>query len=93
MVVCGNDAIAWPCVTLLRSRGVRVPQDICVAGFDDTLESFLNGLTSYNFNSEGAAQGMLNHILAPPRGPTRGRRQRVAEVPGFVSLRATTGRP
>lgn len=90
MIVCGNDDFAWACVAHLRQRGVRVPEDISVAGFDDTLESFLNGLTSYNFNSEGAAQGMLNHILAPPRGPNRSTRRRVVEVKGYVNLRATT---
>jgi DNA-binding LacI/PurR family transcriptional regulator len=90
-VVCANDSVAWACVEALRSRGVRVPEDLSVAGFDDTFEAFQNGLTSYNFNSQAAAQAMLNHILRPPRGPRRHHAPRVVEIEGFVNLRGTTG--
>jgi LacI family transcriptional regulator len=36
-IVCGNDAIAFGCVEALSLRGLRVPDDISVVGFDDTL--------------------------------------------------------
>ncbi|NRF71664.1 LacI family DNA-binding transcriptional regulator [Aquincola sp. S2] len=33
----GNDAIAFGCIETLRSRGLRVPDDISVIGYDHTL--------------------------------------------------------
>lgn len=38
-IVCGNDEIARGVLLALRSRGVDVPGDIRVIGYDDTLES------------------------------------------------------
>ncbi len=37
MVFCGSDAIALGCMEALTERGLRVPDDVSVAGFDDTL--------------------------------------------------------
>jgi LacI family transcriptional regulator len=34
---CASDAIAYGCVEVLTHRGLRIPQDISVVGFDDTL--------------------------------------------------------
>jgi LacI family transcriptional regulator len=36
-VFCGNDAIAIGCLEALASRGIRVPDDVSICGFDDTL--------------------------------------------------------
>jgi len=36
-IICGSDAIAYGCIEVLAASGVRVPQDISVTGFDDTL--------------------------------------------------------
>lgn len=36
-IFCGNDAIAVGCMKALNARGLSVPQDISIAGFDDTL--------------------------------------------------------
>lgn len=35
-VVCGNDHGAWLLVRKLLSRGIRVPGDVSIIGFDDT---------------------------------------------------------
>ncbi len=35
VICCGNDAMAMQLYGHLRSRGVRVPEDVSVAGFDD----------------------------------------------------------
>lgn len=36
-VFCANDAVAFGCMEALSAAGLRVPDDISVAGFDDTL--------------------------------------------------------
>lgn len=35
VICCGNDAMAMRLYGLLRARGIRVPEDMSVAGFDD----------------------------------------------------------
>jgi len=35
-VVCGNDHAAWLLVRALQARGIHVPDDVSVIGFDDT---------------------------------------------------------
>jgi LacI family transcriptional regulator len=32
-----NDAVALGCMEVLQERGLRVPEDVSVVGFDDTL--------------------------------------------------------
>jgi DNA-binding LacI/PurR family transcriptional regulator len=36
-IFCGSDAIAYGCMEVLEAAGIRVPADISIAGFDDTL--------------------------------------------------------
>lgn len=36
-IFCANDAIAMGCLEALAEAGIRVPEDVSVAGFDDTL--------------------------------------------------------
>jgi LacI family transcriptional regulator len=36
-IFCGSDAIAFGCMEALEARGLNVPRDISIAGFDDTL--------------------------------------------------------
>jgi LacI family transcriptional regulator len=36
-VFCANDGVAFGCMEALGAAGLRVPDDISVAGFDDTL--------------------------------------------------------
>lgn len=38
-VFCANDGVAFGCMEALSSAGLRVPDDISVAGFDDTLSA------------------------------------------------------
>lgn len=48
-ILAANDVMALGAMTALRSRGLRVPQDVQVAGFDDipTLRDHSPGLTTY----------------------------------------------
>jgi LacI family transcriptional regulator len=36
-IFCASDAIAYGCMEVLQSSGIRIPEDISVMGFDDTL--------------------------------------------------------
>lgn len=39
VLVCGNDEIAIGAISALRTRGVRVPEDIAVTGWDDIVNA------------------------------------------------------
>jgi DNA-binding LacI/PurR family transcriptional regulator/DNA-binding FadR family transcriptional regulator len=92
-IVGANDAIALACLTALRDLRVRVPETVSVVGFDDTPDAATNGLTSYNFDSQAAAQAMLNHILHPLRGPRASAARKSVEIRGFISARQSTSTP
>ena len=49
-LVCSNDFVAASAITELRRRGIRVPEDIAVTGFDNITESKLQeqALTTVN---------------------------------------------
>ncbi len=40
---CANDEMAWGCIRALMESGYKVPEDVCVIGFDDImLSSYYN---------------------------------------------------
>lgn len=39
VILCANDYMALSICDELKKRGVRVPEDVCVSGYDDILES------------------------------------------------------
>lgn len=87
--VCNNDTLALLALDFLERAGVSVPRTLSVVGFDDTLEAFSRGLTSYNFASEATVQAALDHIISPRR--RRVRDPWSAEIPGVVMVRASSG--
>ncbi|MGP6090056.1 LacI family DNA-binding transcriptional regulator [Antarctobacter jejuensis] len=69
VICCGNDEMAMRVYGLLRSRGLRVPEDISVAGYDDhrsISEMLYPQLTTvelpYSEMGRQAAQHMLKMI-------------------------------
>jgi DNA-binding LacI/PurR family transcriptional regulator len=86
--VAFNDDLALIALDYLREAGVRLPRDLSLVGFDDTLEGFGEGLTSYSFNVAAIVNEMLEHVLAP--GRTRPRDGSV-EMAGMVVERQTSG--
>ncbi|PYI64878.1 LacI family transcriptional regulator [Arthrobacter livingstonensis] len=53
-ILAANDVMALGAMTALRSRGLRIPRDVQVAGFDDipTLRDHSPGLTTYRLPLE-----------------------------------------
>ena len=60
-VVCANDYMAISLITALKKRGVRVPEDISVSGYDGTFEGqeFLPHLSSATREREDIARKAL----------------------------------
>jgi len=91
--IAANDLIALECLTYLREQGVRVPGQISVAGFDDTLEARLRGLTSYSFNPRATAAALVDTVLRSPAVARRADPGKPCQVAGFVSERRSVARP
>lgn len=63
-IVCANDFMALSVIEELLQRGIRVPEDICVSGFDYVEEARVNqpSLTSLNVDFEKMAIEAVNII-------------------------------
>ena len=89
--ICATDQLALFALAFLQEKGVSVPNDISVTGFDNmpfrTLE---HRLSSYDFNSQGFAFRMVEFIVRTPRVKGTYRHAPI-EVEGAVMHRDTTG--
>lgn len=77
-IFCSTDIMARWVVEAARKRGLRVPEDLAVAGFDDNPDAALAepGLTTvrYPFFEAGQRAGeLLRHLGAGDPGPLRHR--------------------
>jgi DNA-binding LacI/PurR family transcriptional regulator len=86
--VCVNDAMALVAQDYLKARKIGMPQRLSLIGFDDTMEAFGQGLSSYNFNVANVVQTMLGHLLKPSR---KSETAAAVELPGIVMQRTTSG--
>lgn len=67
-VFCANDAVALGVLDVARERGVSVPHDLAIVGFDDVDEAERVGLTTVRVDKERlgeVALGLLTASLAP----------------------------
>ncbi len=87
--VCVTDVVGLIALTYLRGMGIRVPEQLSVIAFDNTVDSFGQGLTSYDFNVPAIVHRMIEHVIEPRR--TRDRPEPVLEIPGVVMSRMSTG--
>lgn len=76
VIACGNDRLAMMVFDHLRQRGLAIPGDVSVAGYDDhrqiakTLEPALTTVElPYRAMGERAASLLLEHITAPSAAP------------------------
>jgi len=88
-VFCANDALALGLLDAARTRGLRVPDDLAVAGFDDIDDAGRVGLTTVRVEKERlgeVALGLLVASLTPdaPPPPT------LTVIPADLVLRTTS---
>ena len=69
-IICGNDAMAVGMVDTFKEHGLRVPEDIKIAGFDNgELSEFQNpALTTVDKNQERVGYEAVYEILAQIEG-------------------------
>jgi LacI family transcriptional regulator len=91
-VMCTNDTLALALIALLRERGVRIPEEMSVVGFDD-LHASLSwpALTtvSHMFHELGAKAVEVAMELAEEDRPAA----RSVVVPAQLVVRKSTGTP
>ncbi|MBD3240531.1 MAG: hypothetical protein GF331_08090 [Chitinivibrionales bacterium] len=86
-----NDPCGYAALDFLHGKKVAVPDRIALIAFDDSVEAFVLGLSSYNFNVAAVVRAMIGHLLSPPGGPSA-RAPRLVEVAGRVVARESTGK-
>jgi DNA-binding LacI/PurR family transcriptional regulator len=65
--VAVDDDTALLILDFLGRKGLRVPETVSLAGFDDTAEGARRDLTSYNFDFERFNHYVLRYLLEPAR--------------------------
>ncbi|MEN9353325.1 MAG: hypothetical protein RL318_650 [Fibrobacterota bacterium] len=83
--VAASDLTARWCLHWLRGRGIRTPQDLLLAGFDDSREASRLGLTSLRFDVQSMARAMLHQILS-----SRRQHRNLTRYAGHVVTRSST---
>jgi DNA-binding LacI/PurR family transcriptional regulator len=71
-VVVANDQMALGLIAGLRARGVEVPGDVSVAGFDDNPDAafYRPALTTVRIDIAGEARQCVGAVLGDPQPPT-----------------------
>lgn len=89
-VVCYEDYMAMGLILELLARGVRVPVDVAVTGFDNLPigHSFTIGVTTYALAQEDIARQALRLMRERVRQP--GQRPVKVHVPGELIVREST---
>ena len=89
-VVAANDRMAFGALEALQQRGVRVPEDIAIAGFDDLREAQATGvpLTTVRQSFYTAGKNALEALLRRINGDTF---QKVTITPTQLLIRWSCG--
>ena len=87
--VMANDFAATIAIDFLKERNVRIPEELSIISFDNTLDAMEYQLTSYDFNNYGIITMMVRYILASHTiKPSR--RGSCIEVDGTLVVRRST---
>ena len=87
--VMANDFAATIAIDFLKERNVRIPEEISIISFDNTIDAMEYQLTSYDFNNSGIITMMLRFILAS-HTIRPGRKGGCVEVDGTLVVRRST---
>nr|MBR4280661.1 GGDEF domain-containing protein [Clostridia bacterium] len=63
VIVCGNDGMAFGVVERLREKGVRIPEEVAVTGFDACNEAVGRGLTTIHRPVQEAGEKAVNVLV------------------------------
>lgn len=94
-VFCANDQLALGAARALHARGLRIPQDVAVAGMDDSMlaQAGWPPLTSVDLGStergRQAAELLLKRLTA--KTPATGHTPSTTTAPPRLVVRASTG--
>ena len=68
---CANDFVAYDLLQVCKARGIRVPEDFCLCGFDDSPESrvMTPTLTTIHIHSQVMGYSAVQLILTRIRQP------------------------
>jgi LacI family transcriptional regulator len=90
VLFCTNDVMAIGALHALRERGIRVPQDLSVVGFDDIpiVRQLTPPLSTVALPLEDIGEQVMSMALSPA-SPT----PRTQVAPATVVLRGTTAAP
>ncbi len=69
-IVCNCDTAAARMIEALNKKGIRVPEDVAVTGFDDFIHPGLCNvpLTTYSVNMEGLADSAVRNVIKKLNG-------------------------
>ncbi len=90
-ILCENDAFALALLKVLSERGIRVPQDVSIIGFDDIYSlTALPALTTISHRLLEIGTGAVDMVLDILAG-TAGRKPAHTLVPATLIVRESTG--
>lgn len=87
-VIAANDLSALLALDYFKGRGIKIPLQISLAGFDNSFNALVNGLTSYSFDTYSMIRAMITHITNNSNGNNH---SNMYSFNGSVVERATTG--
>jgi LacI family transcriptional regulator len=91
-VICGNDVLAFGALFEAAARGLRVPQDLSITGFDDLdlAAQMVPPLTTVRVPAAEMGRRAADQLVGVARGETA---PRVTELEAAIVLRGSTGAP
>jgi DNA-binding LacI/PurR family transcriptional regulator len=71
----------------LKAKGIKIPEEISIVAFNDSIDAAFNDLTSYSFDIQSMAYRMLRLIYNPPASQKGAEENQVVLVAGELVRR------